>query len=489
MLCVSILCSALFAEPTDAYRIQHVNYNIKGSTLEYPLTQAVPVDKTTVFQNQASFSLYVEDLKVQLKNQRIFESSSIDIEYGTVGSDGIIPVSLTIHTSDTWNIIALPYPKYDSNTGLEFKLKIKDYNFFGSMQELNGDLIYKVDENQKTAFNANLSFNIPFKAWEYSSNWNNDLSVSFPTGEKPQLDGSTGFNIAFPLGSTAVTVGLTQKLAVNDRNDLGPYADDPVYFNEKLYTSLPVVLARLPYFGNLAWTPTTSVTTNWSFTGIHHEDLKGIVVSWGHGFSLGRFDWLGNFRSGLIASLDNSYSYNISKPNNVAITVGGEVTVFHTFLDLVGINSRLNGFYNFYGAENLKVAENIRGILTKRVTTDTAFTLNIDLPIRIMRVNFEEITGVHWTRLIGFEMHASPFFDMALTHDPVTGRYYSFKDGWYSGGMEILIFPMKMRSIYGRISAGYDLVELARNGGKLSGDARRDGEPINEYLLGIGLFY
>jgi len=44
------------------------------------------------------------------------------------------------------------------------------------------------------------------------------------------------------------------------------------------------------------------------------------------------------------------------------------------------------------------------------------------------------------------EMQVSPFFDMMLTHDTITGRYYSFKDGWYSGGFEMIIYPMKMRN-------------------------------------------
>ncbi len=106
-----------------------------------------------------------------------------------------------------------------------------------------------------------------------------------------------------------------------------------------------------------------------------------------------------------------------------------------------------------------------------------------------MTVDFLEVTGVSWTRYIGFEMQASPFFDMALTHDAVTGRYFDLDDGWYSGGMEIIVFPKKMRSIYGRISVGFDLAELAVNGGQLSGVTERDGKSLRELLIGIGLHY
>ena len=78
---------------------------------------------------------------------------------------------------------------------------------------------------------------------------------------------------------------------------------------------------------------------------------------------------------------------------------------------------------------------------------------------------------------------------MMLTHDTITGRYYSFKDGWYSGGFELIVYPMRMRSLYARISAGYDLAELIKSGGKLPDRAERDGSITHEYFFGIGLQY
>ena len=77
---------------------------------------------------------------------------------------------------------------------------------------------------------------------------------------------------------------------------------------------------------------------------------------------------------------------------------------------------------------------------------------------------------------------------MALVHDSKTGRYYHPVDGWYAGGMEVIVYPEKMRSIYVRASLGVDLREVKNLSG-LKGKAKRDGESITEIFIGIGVHY
>lgn len=488
LLCM--LHSAFWAQSPERYRIADVAYDIKGSTREFPLTLAVPIDKKRVFADREKFDFYLADLRIQLHNQRVFDTSSIDAEYGSAGADGIVPVKLTVHTKDTWNIIALPYPKYDSNDGFNLKLKLKNYNFFGSMQQLNGDVNYAVDNDGKSTFQTNLDFNIPFKAWGYSMEWSNEMTLSFPQHEIPQFDQGTGLNVAVPFGRNTVNFGIINTLNVNDRTDDSVlFEEDRYYFNDEFYTNLPVNLYAFDYLGNLTWTPSASISTNWALDGIQHSDLQGPVFDWGHSLGLERVDWKENFRSGLKTELGNSYSYNLHDHGNIGITVDGSFTGFTSLLNRVGFYGRVSGYHNFYSSYSENAGKKLRGILDSRISSDTAFTLNVDLPIRVMTVDFLEVTGVEWTEYIGFEMQASPFFDMALTHDAVTGRYFDLDDGWYSCGLEIIVFPAKMRSIYGRISAGFDLAELAVNGGQLGGYAERDGESIRELMIGIGLHY
>jgi len=487
---LSLFSSLCWTQSAEQFRIADVSYVIEGITREFPLTNAVPIDKKRVFADRGKFDYYLADLRVQLRNQRVFDSTSIDAVYETAGPDGIIPVKLVVRTKDTWNIIALPYPKYDSNDGFLLKLKLKDYNFFGSMQQLNGDVNYAVDNDGKTTFQTNLDFNIPFKAWGYSMEWSNDMTLSFPQHEIPEFDLGTGLNVAVPFGKNTVNFGVNNTLNINDRTDESVlFEDDRYYFNDEFYANVPVTLHVFDYFGNLTWTPSASIGMNWALDGIQHADLQGPVLDWGHSLALGRVDWNGNFRSGLKADLGNSYSFNLHSRGDIGVSVDGSLTGFSSFMDRFGLYGRTSAYYNFHGAISENAGKKIRGILDDRISSDTAFTFNFDLPVRVMTVDFKEITGVEWTKYISFEMQASPFFDMALTHDALTGRYFNPADGWYSGGLEIIVFPAKMRSIYGRISAGFDLVEVVENGGQLGGYAERDGESIRELMIGIGLHY
>lgn len=489
---VLLLCSltaSLFADDFGKHRITSVAYDIKGSTRVFPLVQAVPIDTDRVFPSRAHFETYIADLEIRLNNQRVFESATVETAYGDPESDGVIPVSIIVHTVDTWNIIALPYPKYDSNSGFELKLKFKDYNFFGSMQELNGDVNYKIGDDGKTAITSNIDFSIPFTAWGYSSNWKAEASVELPQDELPLWTFSTGFNIAFPVGWTAIVVGFDQAIVINDRNSESEYYEnDEYYLKNTFYANVPFVVYTLDYYGDIILTPNAAVDFNWGFDGIQNNLLKGPELIWGYTVATGRKDWVRNFRSGLAAETETEWSYNLDHGTDVKTSVKGSVSGYTSIFDRIGLTGRTLAFYNLNGNNSGSAGEEMRGILNERIKTYTAVTFNVDLPIRIMRVNFEEMTGVSWTKYIGFEMHGSPFFDMTLSHDWESGRSYSLLDAWYSGGMELIVYPSKMRSIYGRVSVGFDLEEAFRSG-SLSGYAERDGAAIRELFFGIGLHY
>lgn len=478
-----------YAQSAAGYRISSVTYDIEGSTREFPLRNAVTIDKTTVFPSLQEFDSYIDNIRTRLSNERVFESSSVEAIHGEAAVDGIVPVSLTIHTVDTVNIIAFPYPKFDSNDGFIFKLKLKNYNFFGSMQLLDTSLDYAVDNDGDTSIEGGVSFTIPFMAYGYAFEWDFDAAYTYHVGEDPEFDLSTGLDFALPLSFADLHFGVVQSFAVNDRDDDDSIYEDRAYFTEKFYIELPITLYdTVSKFGKLVWTPYTSLKGNWDHNGIDEYDLKGPDFEIGHSLSFGRVDWVNNFRRGYSISVKNYYIYDFTHTDTPEIAVSATAQGFYSFYDRVGINSQLHGFYNFDDYISDDVADYLRGILDDRIDTDTAIFLNVDIPVRVLRVNFEEVTGISWTKYISFEMQFMPFFDMALTHDLENDTMYSFEDGWYAGGLEVLVFPMKMRSIYARASVGFDLTEVI-NQGSLSGNADRDGEAIREYSIGIGLYY
>ena len=148
--------------------------------------------------------------------------------------------------------------------------------------------------------------------------------------------------------------------------------------------------------------------------------------------------------------------------------------------------------------------EELRGIKNDLFTSDSAIVINIDLPIKVVQtdwVNFFNYFGLNWnwTRLFDFELQLSPFFDMSLCKNVKTGTQYLIEDGFYSCGLEMLVFPNKMKSIVGRVSLGVDAVKtLDKIGNKISFVDKVTNRVFNtewrsgymwELFIGIGLFY
>jgi hypothetical protein len=91
-------------------------------------------------------------------------------------------------------------------------------------------------------------------------------------------------------------------------------------------------------------------------------------------------------------------------------------------------------------------------------------------------------------KTFNFEMHVSPVLDIAVakdsTHpdDPADNKTGPDFQWYFTGGMEVIVFPLSWRSFYLRVSAGFNLRNIVETK-KLSkwyGD---------ELFIGIGHFY
>lgn len=500
---------------TIGYKIVEVIYNIEGFTKQYPLSLAVPIDTKKVFESEAAFLDYIEEIKLDFNNLRTLQSSSIIHSYGEA-EDGIIPVTLNISVKDTWNIIAIPYPRFDSNSGFRAKIKLKDFNFFGLLQTLNADFSYALDEKNKPSGEIGINFGIPFKAGIFDAIYQFDTALSI-TKRGVGFDLGNNIEFKYPLKYLDFNFGFYQGIYVNKhddkkddeitgKNNIGgkiekpgeenknkdstdDFIGDKYYFSSKFYIYTPIKIYHFDYAGNLVWTPYVSVSGNWAFKKL--MDKREILLTFSHSLGISRLNWINNFRQGFSVSLSNSYAYNFLVSKKPDIDFGLTVHGYYSFADRVGIYTQFDAFHILSGKTTERAGRNLRGILNRRIKTDTGITLSIDIPIKITVFDFEKITGISWTKYFGFEWHISPFIDMAWTRDIKTGRTFHPADGWYSGGVEMIIYPLKMRSIYARISAGYDLAELKNTlgRGKIRGRAARDGESVLEIFIGIGLHY
>ncbi len=500
-LALCFLLGSLSAQP---YKIRDVEYDITGATREYPLSKAVEIDITQIFSKIEDLEDYIDDLVVQFQSQRVLESVEIFHIIGDTQQEGTFPVDLLIKTVDSFNFIAAPYPKYDSNDGFEFKIDSKNYNFLGSMQTLDAEVYYEYElkdednpyDKDTHSFGGMISFAYPFAIGVFDANWTNSASLSYTIGnDTPNASLSTGLGLGYTVNDVlAFSLSFTQGI-IYDRDYL--QFDDALYFSESAALAMPITLARTDNLGTLAWTPSISTTYYWDMDGINtiNEDLFDTDVIFAHGLSLGRTDWIGNFKDGFSLSLNQSLTQPLLE-KNFSISESLELKYFKAFTHL-GIKSRAYLFSMQNSTAEL--GGRIRGIPNSNIDTDSLFAFNFDLPIKVWQTDWVGYGLWDWTKYLDFEMQISPFFDFAIGYNPHSGSYYSIKDGWYAAGIEITGYLNAARSVVGRISGGVDVVQFAEKVGNridFVGSAVDTlfntgwrADTWYEFSFGIGLFY
>ncbi|MCR5290068.1 MAG: DUF4312 family protein [Treponema sp.] len=506
---ISLLCTAWAQDAVStavSYRITTVTYTINGNTKEKALQKAYPIDTNKVFTDEAALLAYIEDIKIRLASERNFSQSRVD--FIVTGEEPDYRVSLTIEVTDTSHFIAVPYPKYNSNSGITLKLKIKDSNFLGNLKELSSDLFFAMEKDdhgtgedtdtidKKIGFS--IAFEIPVYAGNFEIDWINDWQISYILEDSsPQWNATTGLQFTLPFDRFAL-VWLFKQGAV--RNWDYKVYDDDTYFTEFAQFAVPITVQTIDNWGDIILTPYTNITYIWDNSSIsakNEELMEGPVVRAGGSVSTKRVDWYGNFRRGASIILDSNAGYNTDTQENVS-HVGSELQLF-TSNSLIGVCIDVYGFYNNNYRE--KIGTRLRGIRddqlyaastaygdTWAVFEDSACILNLDIPFHLFTFDFDRIPSLQRLHIFNCEVQASPFIDIALTHNRVTDRWYSYKDGYYSGGLEILVFPQKWRSLVVRGSIGFDIGRLLLDD-IIDTTWRREKISKHEIEIGIGLHF
>jgi hypothetical protein len=124
------------------YKIDSVSYEVTGRTKEWALSGVMELDLKRVFPDRQALDAYVADRAQLLRNQRVLDKATIEVQELAAVEGLPIPIHLTVITIDTNSVLALPKPQYDSNDGLLLSVRARDYNFLGTMQPLKLDLNY-----------------------------------------------------------------------------------------------------------------------------------------------------------------------------------------------------------------------------------------------------------------------------------------------------------------------------------------------------------
>lgn len=483
---------------TERYKIASVRYDAQGVTKESALARNVEIEEGKTFESREALDAYVLDIKQKLINARLFETAEIECApVGEASEDGEIPVAIRVVTVDSRHFLLLPYPKYDSNEGFELKIKFKDANFAGTMSEMEADAFFRFEqkEGQENDFvlGGNFGYDLPFTLGKVEASWNNDLSFeyAFIRGE-PEWNFQTGFTFILPFENLALRLDLTQ----GTTRDLDyKKFNDELFFTERAKLSVPIRLDTVPGIGDIVYTPAAEIEYNWDSDGIDilDEDLVSPKLTFSHGISAGRVNWHGNFRKGFSAGLFQSAAYNFQL-NEFQPGIELRATAFFAWAR-AALASRLTLFAEFDSYR--RYGHLLRGIPDDQYFSPqtgmndvyacksaAALILNLDVPIKLFSTRFEK----GWLKNFNFEVQLSPFIDVALTQNRATGRAFSPRDGFYTCGVEILVFPEKWKSVQLRASAGFDMSRiLFKNAVDTSW--RDDNASNKEFSIGIGLFY
>lgn len=502
-----------FAVFAYSYRIENISYEIQGMIIISELEKTVPVNKNKTFEDEETFQRYIDSLMQSYTNTRAFESFDLTYttkedglsEYGT----SLFKVDLKFTGKTGWHFLAVPYIKYSSSTGLSLKLKAKDTNFFGTMNTFNGsldlNLLPKVENSGLSDGLVcepalNLSYDFPFSAGKVDMTWVNDYTLKYTIGNNsPEWDLKTGVTALLPITSimdfyAETYQGFTRNL------DYSEFHDD-TYFTETVKLSTPIRVFTLPDSSTIKVTPFTSFRYNWDTNGISEDnfDLLNPTVSMGISSSIGKVDWKRNFKNGYTSNYSISTTYNI-KTEKWSEGFSFNAAAYKAF-DYAALYSRMNFFIWNNGTEKIGpylrgVRDNIHyteetGIQNEYVlNVPSAFVLNIDIPLHMFATDWENFSltrKMKFMRNFNFELQISPFVDIALVQDPYTKNYFNFAEGFYCGGVEIIVFPAKWTDFQIRASLGFDLGKTLL--AEIVNNSRRKSTSSWEVSIGMGLLY
>ena len=458
----------------EIYVINSFIFIVDGITKPFALNQITEFytgEEITGYLNLLGFLQRKTQL---LNNQRLFESIEIDYSIVQKQDDGNYPVDLIIYIKDSWNFIILPYPKYDSNSGLELVLKLRDFNFLGTMQPLKLDLGYKYTIDKQSIFSLNQNINYPFEAfalkWDFV--FNNDLEYHFGIEKPFYFKNITGLYTEFPVLHSALTVGISKNFIYNDDNYDGFYI-----------SSIPQVSWSLPTgilignYNEIIYNAELSAVFN---LFLPSEFNQSPLLIFFHNLEFEYINWKGNFRQGFFASFENSYSYNfynlINDLNPWIFNFNLNSTIHYLIIDdILGISAKF--LYNHWiNSSDDKAGMQLRGVYNNQVVSQVLLLLNFDLHIRALRV-----LPSHWfpnilfMRVFDFDLHLNPVFDFAWYKHPDKELSFLKENFLIGAGFEIIVFPHRFRNMFLRFSAAWNLYNV-------------NNSPV-ELFLGMDLHY
>jgi hypothetical protein len=471
--------------------INSFNYNVIGRTLPFVLNNKTELKKGEEITGKTNLLKFIKDKGQILTNERVLKDN-VRIEYtiGEATEDGKYPVDMEIYVEDTWNIIALPYPKFDSNYGLNITIKARDYNFFGTMQPLRVDLGYKYKYNEdkntyQSYFSLMVDSGLPFQVFGLNFLFDFDNFFDY----RPDMDlpyyfkNITGISLDIPIKRTTLTLLFAESFILNEENS---DSDKPIYgeFQEGLYlSSKPSISWKIPTgleigeYGELTYTPNVYAVFNHKLQWELDKNRIGPILYFNHTLSFGRINWIDNFREGINFQVNNLYNYNfyyqkdpIIDKEPLSYDYSIETKAFFIFIkDIFGLSTRLsfrhwiNSYYEYAGDALRGVRDVLRDVNDNVVNVEFILSLNLDIHIRALKINaYDWFPNNKFLRSLGFDLHINPVIDGAFYKQPSKDVLFDPENFLLGAGFETIIYPHQFRSLFFRISLCWNFSNISK---------------------------
>ena len=484
----------------EIFVITDFEFNITGRTRPFALINEGELRQGEVIRGRENLAAYIRDRTQRLVNQRVLRDTvAITYSIGEQNEDGSFPVILIIAVEDSWNIIALPYPRYTDNDGFSLTIRARDYNFFGTMAPLRIDIGYTFNQYRESSFLFEVYSSTPFRAFGYTWNFRFDNLFWYrPDADEPFFfQNVTGLSMELPLRITTFTFGFEQSFTLNEENpswywkgpNYGEQFQSGLFPSTRLFANLRVPLGiEVSRFGEMTYNAGFSATFNHEFPVAGwelREFRRGPFLRFNHSLGFGRIDWRENFRDGVSVSIHNAFNYDFFRHRNNRNPLSASVSIGATghfvISEFFGISARLQYRY-WYQHEPMyhdRAGDFLRGIIDNAMNADHMLSLNMDFPFRVFRFVPSQWLNNRRLSFFDLEFHLSPIFDMALYRsDPQAGNLMVA----VTGGAELIIFSGFMRNLYARFSLGGNIRELFRTGELPSGNNR-------EFSFTLGHFF
>ncbi|MDR0527233.1 MAG: hypothetical protein LBG79_05410 [Spirochaetaceae bacterium] len=499
-----LIAIPLYSQEAEFYYIKQIEISPQGRTTKSAVERAGGFKTGEQFQNKILLEQYIAQKKQRLLNQRVLESVEITYTLDEKDSEGRQGVILFVETRDTRNFIILPEPKYSSNSGFEPALKIRDYNFFGTMMPLKIDIGYTLDEFHindvsKGMYSLTVEMEYPFRAAGFDWLFTDVLGLSFVTGETLSFSNFPGISVKIPVSKAFLNLSYTHGIQLGEEYYSFEKANHKNIFEPIDYMySLPEACLNIPfviYTEDAVWSSSAGLKANYRLSGNSLEWRNGPSLLFKNGLGVNNVDWRGNFRSGrqIFAAVNNSYNIYFNEwQNSFELTAVLHKTITNFFA--ASARFRYKHWFNDIGSgrdeDRLEAGNMLRGILDRSLTANALVSFNFDFPFRVLRFLPSEWFGAPKLRYFNFELQLSPVLDVAFGEGErlnEEGRKikeikFSAEDAFVSGGMEALIFPLAFRSLFLRVSAAWNLRAAGEEGALPSGSNR-------EIYIGLGHFY